>query len=161
MDKPLGADIVLSTAIIVGISIAGFTGIVVSITRPGKISAREKISVSILLLSSIATVTLGFLPMIFLNAGVNERLTWTISSTLWLIYFVGIVTYRVWEFRDSSAAMPGWVAAGLVFLGVVALLQVANAIVIRASWPYLILVVGYVIYAFLVFAYLLWNLWTE
>ncbi len=57
--------------------------------------------------------------------------------------------------------MPAAVASGIGILGIVALLQLANAIFIRDSWPYLILIVSYVIYSFIVFAYLLWSLWTE
>ena len=161
MGKLLTADIVLTSAIQVGIAIAGFTGIVVAISKGAKISARERISVSILLLASIATVTLAFLPMIFLNAGVSERSTWMTSSILFLIYFVSIVSYRVTQFRRSGVTMPRPVSLGIGFLGISALLQAANAIFIRDSWPYLILIVSYVIYSFIVFAYLLWSLWTE
>ena len=161
MEKLLSAEVVLTSAIQVGIAIAGFTGIVVAVSRGGHISVRERISVSILLLASIATVTLAFLPMIFLNAGVSERSTWMTSSILFLIYFVSIVSFRVMQFRRSGTTMPPAVAYGIGFLGIAALLQVANAIFIRDSWPYLVLIVSYVIYTFIVFAYLLWSLWTE
>ena len=161
MDKLLPAEVVLTSAIQVGIAIAGFTGIVVALSRGRHISARERISVSILLLASIATVTLAFLPMIFLNAGVSERATWMTSSILFLIYFVSVISYRVHQFRKSRVSMPPQVSLGIAFLGISALLQVANAIFMRESWPYLILVVSYVIYTFLVFAYLLWSLWKE
>jgi len=57
--------------------------------------------------------------------------------------------------------MPPPVLLGIVFLGISALLQVANAIFIQDAWPYLILVVSYVIYTFIVFAYLLWSLWKD
>ena len=99
--------------------------------------------------------------MIFLNAGVSERTTWMTSSILFLIYFVSVISYRVNQFRKSGVSMPPPVSLGIGFLGISALLQVANAIFIRESWPYLILVVSYVIYTFVVFAYLLWSLWKE
>ncbi|MEK6591702.1 MAG: hypothetical protein AABZ67_01340 [Pseudomonadota bacterium] len=161
MGTLLTADIVLTSAIQVAIAIAGFTGIIIAISKGAQISARERISVSILLLASIATVTFAFLPMIFLNAGVSERSTWMTSSILFVIYFVSIVSYRVTQFRQSGVTMPAAVASGIGILGIVALLQLANAIFIRDSWPYLILIVSYVIYSFIVFAYLLWSLWTE
>ena len=161
MDQLVPAEVVLTSAIQVGIAIAGFTGIVVALSRGSHITARERISVSILLLASIATVTLAFLPMIFLNAGVSARSTWMISSIVFLGYFVSIVSYRVNQFRKSGVSMPPPVFLGIAFLSISALLQVANAIFIRDAWPYLILVVSYVIYTFIVFAYLLWSLWRD
>ncbi|MBM3358484.1 MAG: hypothetical protein FJY54_12250 [Betaproteobacteria bacterium] len=74
---------------------------------------------------------------------------------------IGIVSYRVNQFRKSGVSMPPPVLLGIVFLGISALLQVANAIFIQDAWPYLILVVSYVIYTFIVFAYLLWSLWKD
>lgn len=161
MDKLLPAEVILTSAIPVGIAVAGFTGIIVAVCRDGQISARERISVSILLLASIATVMLAFVPMIFLNAGVSGPSTWMISSILFVIYFFSIVSYRIHQFRKSGVSMPAPLSLGIAFLSILALLQVANAIFIRDSWPYLILIVGYVIYSFVVFAYLLQSLWKE
>ena len=157
----LAAEVVLSSAIQVAIGIAGFTGIIVALSGGAKIGTRERISVSILLLASIATVAMSFLPMILLNAGVSERSTWAASSIIFVVYFVSIVSYRFYEFRRSGTAMPRPLSLGIAFLGLCAALQVANAILIRDSWPYLILIVSYVVYSFLVFAYLLWTLWRE
>lgn len=157
----LAAEVVLSSAIQVAIGIAGFTGIIAALSGGVRVGTRERICVSILLLASIATVTMSFLPMIFLNAGMSERFTWTASSIIFVVYFVGIVSYRFYEFRHAGAVMPHPVKLGIAFLSLCAALQIVNAVLVRDSWPYLILVVGYVIYSFLVFAYLLWTLWRE
>lgn len=161
MGKLVSADVVLTSAIEVAIAIAGFTGIVVAIAKGMKIPIRERISVSILLLASIATVTFAFLPMIFLNAGISERSTWVTSSVLFVIYFLSVVSYRVRQFWKLEVTMPAAVASGIGILGAASLLQIANAIFIHDSWPYLILIVSYVIYSFIVFAYLLWSVWSE
>jgi hypothetical protein len=57
--------------------------------------------------------------------------------------------------------MPRPLSLGIAFLGLCAALQIVNAVLIRDSWPYLVLIVGYVVYSFLVFAYLLWTLWRQ
>ena len=157
----LAADVVLSAAIQVAIGIAGFTGIIIALSGGAKIRTRERISVSILLLASIATVALSFLPMILLNAGVAGASVWMTSSIIFIVYFVSIVSYRFYEFHHLGTVMPRPILLGIFILSICAILQVANAIFIRESWPYLILVVSYVMYSFLVFAYLLWTLWSE
>jgi len=157
----LAAEVVLTSAIQVAVGIAGFTGIIAALSGGAKIGARERISVSILLLAAIATVTMSFLPMILLNAGVNERSAWMTSSIIFVAYFVSIVSYRFYEFRRVGTAMPRPLSLGIAFLGLCAALQIVNAVLIRDSWPYLVLIVGYVVYSFLVFAYLLWTLWRQ
>lgn len=157
----LAAEVVLTSAIQISMGIAGFTGIILAVAGGAKVGTRERISLSILLLASIATVTMSFLPMILLNAGVGEGSTWMASSIIFVVYFTAITSYRFYEYRRAGTAMPIPLSVGIAFLGLCAVLQVVNAILIRQSWPYLILVVCYVIYSFLVFAYLLWTLWSE
>jgi hypothetical protein len=88
---------------------------------------------------------MSFLPMILLNAGVNERSAWMTSSIIFVAYFVSIVSYRFYEFRRVGTAMPRPLSLGIAFLGLCAALQIVNAVLIRDSWPYLVRIVGYVV----------------
>jgi hypothetical protein len=154
-------DMVLTSAIEVGISIAGFTGIVIALSRRDGGESSRALLISILLLASIASVFFSFLPMLLSLAGLDDSTVWSTSSATFLTYIVAVFAYRLRQLgavrpRSSAAVVVG----GMVFLSGV-LLQIPNVIWLKAAWPYLVLIVAYVLYAFSVFVTLLWNVWSD
>jgi len=154
-------DMVLTSAIEVGIAIAGFTGIVIALSKRDAETNSRALLVSILLLTSIASVFFSFLPMLLSLAGLADPTVWRTSSAAFLIYMAAVLAYRVRQFgavrpRSSAPVALG----GSLFLAAV-LLQIPNALSWTAAWPYLVLIVAYVIYSFSVFVTLLWDVWHD
>lgn len=152
---------VLTSAIEVGIAIAGFTGIVIALSKRDADSNARALLVSILLLASIASVFFSFLPMLLSLSGLAEANVWRVSSATFLIYITAVFGYRARQLdavrpRSSAAVVLG---GALFFAGV--LLQIPNVLWWMAAWPYLVLVVAYVIYSFSVFVTLLWDVWRD
>ena len=154
-------DMVLTSAIEVGIAIAGFTGIVIALSKRDAGADARALLVSILLLTSIGSVSFSFLPMLLSLAGLEDSTVWCVSSSAFLVYIAGVFTYRsrqIGSVRPRSSA-PVMVGGSLFIAGV--LLQIPNAFAWRAAWPYLVLIVAYVLYSFSVFVTLIWDVWRD
>lgn len=152
-------DMILTSAIQVGIAIAGFTGIVIALSKRDGGEDSRAILVSILLLTSIGTVFFSFLPMLLSLAGLDDATVWTASSATFLIYIAVVFAYRARQRVTMRSLSKGAVAlGGSVFL-VGLFLQIPNVFLFKTAWPYLLLIVSYVIYSFSVFVTLLWGVW--
>ena len=137
---------VLSSAIEVGIGIAGFSGIVAAISRRSaeEWSAVERIRLNSLLGSSLSAVFLAFLPFILLSAGVPIVLTWQISSAVLGLVLAIVFLIRFGQFKTVGPQIPRLDAAMFLCMAVGNIsLQIANIMVIGADWPFLIGVLGY------------------
>lgn len=154
---------VLSTAIEVGVGIAGFSGIIAAIGHrsQGEWTSVERVRLYSLLGSSFATVFFGFLPFILLSANVPEHLTWRTGSAIFglCIGVVAVIRYR--QFKSASPRLSRQESATFVFVGALAALQVANAVNIAADWPYLVGVIGALVVAAAQFVRLLVTLRNE
>ena len=135
---------VLSSAIEVGIGIAGFSGIVAAINRRGQEewTYLEHVRLYSLLGSSFASIFFAFLPFILLSAGMPLVLTWRISSAILgvLIMVVGVIRFS--QFKRASPKMSQQESATFVCVGGFAALQIVNVAVIGADWPFLVGVLG-------------------
>jgi len=150
---------ILTSSIQVGIAIAGFTGIVIALSKRDGGEDSRAILVSILLLTSIATVFFSFLPMLLSLAGLDDATVWTASSATFLIYFAVVSAYRTRQRASIPSLFKGAAALGVSFFIVGLLLQIPNVFLLKTAWPYLVLIVSYVIYSFSVFVSLLWGVW--
>lgn len=154
-------EFVLSSTIQVGIAIAGFTGIVLAVKSRNNLHHVQKILISILLISSIAAVVFSFLPMLLISASISESNTWALSSSIFLIYFIGIIIYRRYQFRKTSTDIPTAIQILISLFAMAAVLQIPNIFYFKAAWPYLILLIIYILYSFSVFVQLLWLFWED
>jgi len=159
MDTLLTPDVVLTSAIEIGIGIAGFTGIVLALLRDSEPTVERRFHVFTLLLTSIATVFFSFLPLILMNINMSESTIWQISGSVFLVYFLFISLLRS-NFKIISASLPV-LKIGLVTFLISVLLQIPNVALWKAAWPYLTLIVAYVLYSFSVFVSLLWDVWGQ
>lgn len=136
---------VLSSAIEVGIGIAGFSGIVaaISLRSEEEWSAVERIRLSSLLGSSFASVLLAFLPFVLLSTGMPIILTWQISSAALGLVLAVVLLIRLGQFKKAGPQMPGAERATFICVGVgLVALQIVNVTVIETDWPFLIGVLG-------------------
>ncbi len=154
------AEGILTTLAEVAIAIAGFSGIVVALqNRTVDWSETDKLRFSALLQVSFASVFFSFVPIVLYLMHPSEPFVWRWSSGLWLVYIACIVAYRVPQVLRVSA--PGSdtskVAVGFVFSGLCTsvLLQVANVVWLRVSWPHVVTVIWGMLLAFVLFVRLL------
>jgi hypothetical protein len=157
-------DEVLSSVIEVGIAIAGFTGIVTALVRQRGLRSEQKYYLSMVLVSSIASVGLAFLPRVLSASRLSESTAWAISSALFVVYFFVVGTYRRRQARRfGQDVLWGPRLLKVVFLGVwgAMMLQIANAALIRDAWPYLWMLVLYLMWSFSLFVALFWTLLEE
>ena len=154
-------DMVLTSAIEVGIAIAGFTGIVIALSRRDADADARALLVSILLLTSIASVAFSFLPMLLSIAGLDDPTVWCASSSAFLVYVAGVFTLRARQFGSVRPRSSAPITAGFSLFLAAVLLQIPNAFMWMAAWPYLVLIVAYVLYSFSVFVALVWDVWRD
>ncbi len=154
-------DTVLTSAIEVGIAIAGFTGIVIALSKRDANADSRALLISILLLTSIASVFFAFLPMLLSVAGLDDSTVWTASSAAFLAYISVVFSYRLRQRGAFPARSRAAVSLGGAIFLVGVVLQIPNVFILNSAWPYLVLIVSYVIYSFSVFVTLLWNVWHD
>jgi hypothetical protein len=129
-----GSDL-LQTLAEVGISLAGFTGIVAVLGRrsDGEWAPHEWLRLAMMLNFSFGSVFFAFLPLLFVAVGAREPGAWAASSALlaaFLLVSYGIIVRRVLQLGDvARSEFPRWagvtVGAGtLVVFG----LQTSNAL---------------------------------
>ena len=154
------AEGILTTLAEVAIAIAGFSGIVVALqNRTVDWSETDKLRFSALLQVSFESVFFSFVPIVLYLMHPSEPFVWRWSSGLWLVYIACTVAYRVPQIRRVSA--PGSDTSKLAMRFVLSsfctsvLLQVANVVWLRVSWPHVITVILGMLLAFVFFARLL------
>ncbi len=158
---------VFTSAIEVGIAIAGFSGIVAVLgqrTR-GEWSRGDLGRMVVLLQSSFAAILLSFLVLILEGAQLREPLIWGVGSGCTLLYLVVVIPLRVRDFRKVQAADTSyspvvfWIAFWLMVVS--AAFQAYNLAVLQAGWPFALGVVTELALALLVFVRLLQALWRQ
>ncbi len=158
---------VFTSAIEVGIAIAGFSGIVAVLGQRarGEWSRGDLGRMVVLLQSSFAAILLSFLVLILEGAQLREPLIWGVGSGCTLLYLVVVIPLRVRDFRKVQAADKSyspvvfWVAFWLMVVS--AAFQAYNLAVLQAGWPFALGVVTELALALIVFVRLLQALWRQ
>jgi hypothetical protein len=154
------AEAILTTLAEVAIAIAGFSGIVVALQNRTVVwSEMDKVRFSMLLQVSFGCVFFSFVPIVLYLMHPSEPFVWRWSSGLWLVYIACVAAYRVPQLRRVSAPGSDTSNAALGFLIIVictsVLLQVANVVWLRVSWPHVVTVMLSLLLAFVLFVRLL------
>ncbi len=154
------AEGILTTLAEVAIAIAGFSGIVVALqNRTVDWSETDKLRFSALLQVSFESVFFSFVPIVLYLMHPSEPFVWRWSSGLWLVYIACIVAYRVPQLLRVSAPGSDTSKAAVGFLFshfcTSVLLQVANVVWLRVSWPHVVTVILGMLLAFALFVRLL------
>jgi hypothetical protein len=154
------AEGILTTLAEVAIAIAGFSGIVVALqNRTVDWSEADKLRFSVLLQLSFESVFFSFVPIVLYLMHPSEPFVWRWSSGLWLVYIACVVAYRVPRLplvsapgSDTSKAAVGFLISSFCTS---VLLQVANVVWLRVSWPHVLTIILGMILAFVFFMRLL------
>ena len=122
-------------------------------------SKTDKLRFSLLLQVSFGWVFFSFVPIVLYLMHPFEPFVWRCSSGLWLVYIVCSIGYRVSQFPRVSApgydTSKGALAFLLSTLCTSVLLQVANVVWLRVSWPHIVTVIVGMLLAFVLFVRLL------
>ncbi|NKC00314.1 MAG: hypothetical protein GKR90_17760 [Pseudomonadales bacterium] len=128
----------LTTVAEVGIGIAGFSTIAAAFASQAQFAQRIVVWVKLrtLLVTSAAVVFFSFLPMIMFRTGLEEATNWTICSSVYIAWIVGV---RVSLFFDTDFESADYVTSRFYgSVGMVSLLFHAYNVVAGATdWPYL------------------------
>jgi hypothetical protein len=154
------AEGILTTLAEVAIAIAGFSGIVVAFqNRAVDWSEMDKLRFSALLQLSFGCVFFSLVPIVLYLMNPSEPFVWRWSSGLWLVYIACTAAYRVPQLPRVSAPGSDTSKAALGFLFSVSctsvLLQVANVVWLRVSWPHVVTIILGMLLAFVFFVRLL------
>ena len=162
----MDGESLLTSAIEVGIALAGFSGIVAVLGRrnQGSWSSAEKLRLQLLLQTSFSAVLFAMLPLFLLSMKITESSIWRLSSGIWLIYIVIEATMRIREISriraESAEPFPrayfAFIASGLLL---VTLFQLFNVVSLAEASPHLLAIIWSIIVAFLQFVRLLRGIW--
>ena len=147
------ANELLTSFIEVGIGIAGFSSIVVALSRQ-VISDEVKLAFLQLWIQSGAVIIFSSLPFLLGAAGMGDHLIYVVSSVAYGTYLTCIFLFTPARkrFRTHPILMIGLLFPIVCFL---------NAIYLGQAWPYLAVILGGISIAFLSFYQLIKLTWAN
>ena len=155
-----------TSAIEVGIGIAGFSGIVAVLGHrsAGAWTRADRGRMSILLQTSFATVLLSFLPLLLGGTIADSGILWAICSGTYAAYnaLSVVIRYpRIRELRKDPKNEVGGTYFYFVISGIAisVLLQLANVFWLHTGWPYALGVLWTMTFSFTQFVRLMRVLW--
>jgi hypothetical protein len=144
----------LSSCVQVAIGLTGFSGIIAAL-RLGSDTWTEadRVNLEILLGASGFATLFSLVPFVALDF-LPPKLAWNILSFVYASVFVGILSYRVAEFRRGKLSRQ---TINRIIVGTLPIVFVlgVNGWLVGASWLYVAVVVGQLVRAFLSFVQLL------
>ncbi|KAA3639961.1 MAG: hypothetical protein DWP92_03885 [Armatimonadetes bacterium] len=158
---------VFTSAIEVGIAIAGFSGIaaVMGQRARGTWSGVELARIAILLQTSFMAIAFSFLPLVLDGARVAEPVIWRIGSGCFVLYTLVTVPHRfrgALRVRDADGSVSMAVVKVIFpFLLVFAAFQAYNAAFLHEGWAFVLVVMIELAMGFFMFVRLLRMLWDE
>ena len=150
------AESLLITYVQIGVAIAGFSGIVVSLGNRGRgeWSYRERQLLYVLLGMSGGCTLLSALPLILASTGLAEPTVWSASSGCSVVLQLGLMGARARSVvRDVDTLFRArWLLAEAYAGGVLCVAaQLVNCIWLGAAWPHLATITWHLALAFIVF----------
>ena len=132
----------LSIAAEIGIGVAGFSSIataVLSRSHPDQFDVLW-VQMRTLLLTSLAVITLGYIPMVLGASTLREDTVWFIGSALYAVWvFLTLAVFLGGYRKLSSQAGSKRIVAHLTLVAALTSLALncINVVVLREAWPYL------------------------
>jgi hypothetical protein len=146
-------EVVLTSFIEVGIGIAGFSSIVVALSRSA-ITEDMKIAFLQIWIQSGAIITFGAIPLILEATQIDRELIYVASSYLYAAFLTTVMIFG--PMRKRLKAHP-ILMIGLLF----PLIVLFNAVFLGQAWPYLLILLAGIFIAFLSFYQLIREMWTN
>jgi hypothetical protein len=131
----------LTTLAQLGVTIAGFSGIVVALgsRARGEWSERDWRLLAALLETSGAVVLWSLLPMLLLAAELPAPRVWLLSSASWALGYIAILARDARKIAQNPRrdADRGLILLVYVTVGGALVLQAVNLLWMRVAWPHL------------------------
>lgn len=143
----------LSSFIEVGIGIAGFSSVVVALSRQ-VITPEVKLAFLQLWIQSAAVIFFSALPLLLSTSGVQQALIYVVASYAYGVYLLIVFLFTPARKRLLQHRI---LLIGLLFPVIVFL----NAIYLGAAWPYLCVILGGIFVAFVSFYQLIKMTWAS
>jgi hypothetical protein len=146
-------EAILTSIIEVGIGIAGFSSIVVTLTR-STITDKVKVAFLQIWIQSAAIILFSAIPLLLGTTEVDPPNIYVISSFLYGFFLVIIMTFGPMRKRlkDHPILMIGYTFPVIVL---------ANAVFFGLAWPYISILLAGILLAFLSFYQLITNMWSS
>ena len=150
------AESLLATYVQVGVAIAGFSGIVVSLGNRGRgeWSYHDRQLLYVLLASSGVCTVVSALPLILASTRLAEPTVWSASSGCSVVLQLGFMVARVRSVvrdADTLAREQRLLAGVLAGTVVCVAVQLANCIWLGVAWPHLATITWHLAVSFIVF----------
>ena len=150
------AEGLLSTYVQTGVTLAGFSGIVVAFDSHarGEWSARDRHLLLALLGTSGGCALLSALPLLLAASGVADRTVWRVASACSVVLQVSLMVFRTRNItRDSETLTRERLVLALAFGGGAACVavQLVNCVWLGVAWPHLATLTWNLAMAFAVF----------
>jgi hypothetical protein len=149
--RPVQGEVVLTSFIEVGIGIAGFSSIVVALSR-NAITEDMKIAFLQIWIQSGAIIIFSAIPLILEATQIYRELVYVASSDLYGVFLTLVMIFG--PIRKRLKAHP-ILMVGLSFPIIVLL----NAAFLGQAWPYLLILLAGIFIAFLSFYQLIREMW--
>ena len=164
----MDGESLLTSAIEVGIALAGFSGIVAVLDqrRQGGWRNADKLRLQLLLQTSFSAVLFSMLPLFLLSMRLMPSSVWRLSSGIWLTYIAIEIPLRIRQVarfqKEAPEPIPRTYAAVVISgLVVTVALQLLNAASLGQAWPHLLTIIWAIILALTQFVRLLREIWQE
>lgn len=111
----------------ISIALAGFSGIIATFQfqQEAHISRGQVLSLSVIVIISLAAAFCSVLPLALLNFGFAERSVWSISSFVGGVFWLAGLIFTVRKMRLDAVAPPTRILI-VLFLALVAVASMAN-----------------------------------
>jgi len=155
------AQAILGSAIEFGIGVAGFSGIILALV-PESFRRRQPLSLrwalQVIVFSSLVIIGFSLLPFLIVEMGL-EKVVWQVCSAVYVTYYPFIAYFRTRQGLTAAGELDARYrfsvkVVSVLTMGISAawLMQIANVVFIGDAWPFLLLVVYYMVFAFSCFA---------
>ncbi len=146
-------EAVLTSFIEVGIGIAGFSSIVVALSR-STISEEMKIAFLQIWTQSGAIIVFSGIPLILEAAQVDRALLYVISSYIYGVFLALVMVLGPMRKRIKTHPI-------LIIAYSFPVIVLFNAVFLGQAWPYLLILLGGIFLAFLSFYQLILDMWSN
>jgi hypothetical protein len=146
----------LSSYIVAGVTISGFSGIVVALGHraEGAWSHRDRQLLYALLGSSGGSALLSALPLVLASIPLAEPTVWAASSGCSVVLQLGLMALRARGFagKAETRVRERWLLVTAYTVGAVCLAaQLVNCVWLGLAWPHLATITWHLVLSFVIF----------
>ena len=141
----------------IGVGIAGFSSIVVTLGRSG-LTADVKRGFTILWFQCIAIMLFSLVPF-WLKSSMDDIETFVVASKIFAVYLLIVVPIAMYAAFKVSGLRPP--VSGIPAIALQPTLLLVNAFFVKSDWLYMLVLFLGVVFAFIIFFTMVLSLWSS